>query len=793
MSGGNEKVLQAVVLADSFNERFMPITLDRPRCLLPLVNIPIIEYTFEFLAISGVQEVILFCRAHADQIRQYITHSRWAKATSTMHIQIVVNGECMSMGDALRDIDARSLIHGDFILVCGDVVSNMNLTAALQAHKARRAVDKNYILTMVLKETSPFHRSRERCEGGVFAIDAATHECLAYEPVESENVADITLSSNRLSTAGGGLGSLSVRFDLLDCQIDICSVNVLALYTENFDYQDVRKDFLRGVLTSDILGVRVATHILRSEYASRVRSPHLYDSISKDIIERWVFPVVPEADPLETQPYSYRKENRYIGPDVVLSRSAQLGRNVVLGSGVSVGEGSVIRNSVIGAHCRIGADVVLDNVYLWECTVVESGCCISHSIIADHVRVRTGSTIARGCLITSNITLGPKADLPPRTRIAKLGEHIDVAFRQLSFDTPHSSDDTSDGETEEDPVHEAASRIFLGEGSDGVVWEGNIDEAVGGLDSAGGLSGSSLGDLHETILQAERQIAYEMGTDIVNVRPLFKEVESEVDLEEEEEEEEDDEGGDFDDSHGEVDDDSLLVHGSKRDAGRDGDELGGSPAGLRSSMRKALGGSGSASASSKFGRNSAKFLHDALDLMTHAIASNYLLDNAMLELNGLKFSCNASFSECRLVILRALYSFISTADLKGIDRLFETWAPLLARFTQGVEEQIDLIDAVQMVGGMQPGLDRTFSRVIPLLYKTDVLDEEAILEWYERRLGEGAPAVRQISKFVEWLREASDEESEDEEEEEEEAEEEEEEEIDDDGEDDADDHENAHG
>lgn len=99
-----DKVLQAVVIADSFNERFMPITIDKPRvikwevetlrlnfylyqnlflyhrstffylfqCLLPLVNVPIIEYTFEFLAISGVQEVILFCRSHSDQIKQYI-------------------------------------------------------------------------------------------------------------------------------------------------------------------------------------------------------------------------------------------------------------------------------------------------------------------------------------------------------------------------------------------------------------------------------------------------------------------------------------------------------------------------------------------------------------------------------------------------------------------------------------------------------------------------------------------------------------------------------------------------
>lgn len=239
MFGENEKVLQAVVIADSFNERFMPVTLDRPRCLLPLVNVPIIEYTFEFLAVSGVQEVILFCRSHSDQIKQYIrlvlskfklsyslimySKSRWCKATSTMNIQIIVNNECISVGDAIRDVDSRSIIHGDFILVCGDVVSNMNLSEALQNHRQRRKVDRNYILTMILKETSPFHRSRERCESGVFAIDNSNGECIAYESIDSENVKEVSLP---LLSKLASIKELSIRYDLMDCQIDICSLNV---------------------------------------------------------------------------------------------------------------------------------------------------------------------------------------------------------------------------------------------------------------------------------------------------------------------------------------------------------------------------------------------------------------------------------------------------------------------------------------------------------------------------------------------------------------------------------------
>ena len=728
--GENEKVLQAVVLADSFNERFMPITLDRPRCLLPLVNVPIIEYTFEFLAISGVQEVILFCRAHADQIRQYIGKSRWSKATSTMHIQLVINTECMSMGEALRDIDARSMIHGDFILVCGDVVSNVDLTDALTAHKQRCQANRNYIMTMVLKETSPYHRSRERCEGGVFAIDEATGECLAYEPVDTEaNLKAITLPLMKLSRPGAPK-EISLRFDLMDCQIDICSVNVLALYTENFDYQDVRRDFLRGILTSDILGVKVATHIVQREYASRVRSPHLYDSISKDIVERWTFPLVPETDLLEEQQYSCRRGNVYLGRDVVISRSARIGTNVVLGAGVGVGEGTVIKNSVIGARCQIGSDCVIENSYIWEHSYVENGSRIISSILADHVRVKQHTVVNSGCLVTSNITLGPRAHIPKQTRVAKLGEHIDLAMRQLGLG--------------EDIESFTAKQAFLGEGSDGVVWEGSIDgEFLGG-------TGEEYFEGEEEVLREERRAAFELGGDFHQSRPIFRD-----EFEEEDE--------DYDRNGFNIHDYNEHVNSN---AGYDEDDDSDDANAMFSSagLRTEEGGS-------TYGRNVAKFMHDGLDLMRHAIETNYAIDNAILELNSLKFSCNASFSECRRVIVRALIEAIAPVSQQDADKLLGRWSVLLCRFTHGSEEQVDLIDAVQ--AACQEQIDKginclspkAFQNVNTILYKNDVLEEEAILRWYEKHVHEGTVYVRQLKGFVLWLQQSDDDEEEEEEEE----------------------------
>jgi translation initiation factor eIF-2B subunit epsilon len=57
---GNMKAdqpLQAILLADSFEKNFRPITLEKPKVLLPLVNTPMLEYTLEFLSQNEVGEV----------------------------------------------------------------------------------------------------------------------------------------------------------------------------------------------------------------------------------------------------------------------------------------------------------------------------------------------------------------------------------------------------------------------------------------------------------------------------------------------------------------------------------------------------------------------------------------------------------------------------------------------------------------------------------------------------------------------------------------------------------------
>ena len=65
--------------------------------------------------------------------------------------------------------------------------------------------------------------------------------------------------------------------------------------------QDVRQDFIPGVLSEEELGNKLYVHILEHEYAARVQNFRSYDAVSSDILQRWVFPFVPDTNLLPCQ------------------------------------------------------------------------------------------------------------------------------------------------------------------------------------------------------------------------------------------------------------------------------------------------------------------------------------------------------------------------------------------------------------------------------------------------------------------------------------------------------------
>lgn len=299
---------------------FRPLTAERPKVLIPLVNTPLLDYTLEWLSSNSVEEIFVVCCAHAEQIEDHLKATGWL-SSGRIIVHTVVSTNCLSMGDALRLLDHKDIIKTDFVLVTGDVISNMRLKEALDAHTKRRSSDKSSIMTMIMRSNVSLpDRMRIGDDVSCTIIDPKTSRLLKYDEVnhpplsivnqrktsekevasrieengetrdeslvdqdpasdvssdESEDLETVAelLRNSKFMHAKRKLGvdfsifderdAAQVRFDLMDVGIYICAPEVLMLFSDNFDYQNIRRDFVTGVLSEEELGNKLFVHEMK--------------------------------------------------------------------------------------------------------------------------------------------------------------------------------------------------------------------------------------------------------------------------------------------------------------------------------------------------------------------------------------------------------------------------------------------------------------------------------------------------------------------------------------------------
>ncbi|XP_038603499.1 translation initiation factor eIF-2B subunit epsilon [Tachyglossus aculeatus] len=456
--------LQAVLVADSFDRRFFPISKDRARVLLPLANVALIDYTLEFLTATGVQETFVFCCWKASQIKEHVQKSKWCRPTSPNVVRVVTSELYRSLGDVLRDVDAKALLRSDFLLVYGDVVSNINVARALEEHRMRRRLEKNVsVMTMIFKESSPGHHTRCPEDDVVVAMDSATSRVLHYQKTHG-----LQRFCFPLSLFQGSGDGVEIRHDLLDCHISICSPQVAELFTDNFDYQ-TRDDFVRGLLVNEeVLGNQIHMHVTSGEYGARVSNLLMYEAVCADVVRRWVYPLTPEMNFTDSPGRSctHSRHNIYRGAEVSLGHGSVLVENVLLGPGALIGRNCSITNSVIGPDCRIGDNVVLDQAHLWRGVRVATGAQIHQSLLCDFAKVKERVTLRPRCVLTSQVVVGPDLTLPEGSVIS-----LHPPDAEEDEDEDQFSDDSGADKEKEKVKLKGYNPAEVGPAGQGYLWK----------------------------------------------------------------------------------------------------------------------------------------------------------------------------------------------------------------------------------------------------------------------------------------------------------------------------------
>ena len=114
--------MQAVILAGGRGKRLKPITDYVPKPLVPIKNIPIIEWQIRYLKKFGIKDIIVCTGYKTEQIEDYLK----SKDNLNVKISFSVEKTPLGTGGAIKKI-SKLIKNKSFIVMNGDIITNINL------------------------------------------------------------------------------------------------------------------------------------------------------------------------------------------------------------------------------------------------------------------------------------------------------------------------------------------------------------------------------------------------------------------------------------------------------------------------------------------------------------------------------------------------------------------------------------------------------------------------------------------------------------------------------------------
>lgn len=320
----------------------------------------------------------------------------------------IVPSEVSCFGDAMRELDAKGKLRSDFILMNFDTITNAKLIPSImKTHKENCKQDKGTAMTVVYKQVAPGQRTGNEV---MVATDKKTNRMLFHQRLHSsvkeekfKFPLEIFINSQEVE----------LHHDLMDPQIAICSALALPLFSDNFDYE-TRDQFIRGlVMNQEIQSDSIYVAQLPIEqYAAKVSDWNAYHMVSRDVINRWVYPLVPDMGICcLNQQYLFLRNNIYRHKNIKVQRNCSILSDVVLHQGCTVDEKSSLSNCVFGKNCLIGKNCDIKNCYIFDNVKIEDNCKLENCIVGNKVQLKSGCSISGGAVVGDDCIIAPNSQI----------------------------------------------------------------------------------------------------------------------------------------------------------------------------------------------------------------------------------------------------------------------------------------------------------------------------------------------------------------------------------------------
>ncbi|MEM3577650.1 MAG: NDP-sugar synthase [Candidatus Bathyarchaeia archaeon] len=353
--------MKALILAGGFGTRLRPLSCTRPKSLFPIINKPLLQWTFERIARNGIKEAIL---AVNKQTEVLIKQHRIRKCG--LHVIYSLDPPKMPLGTGGPIKKAEKLIgHGSpFLVLNGDIFADVNYTEILKEHRENKAV-----------ATIALHEVEDPSRFGVAELaDGKRIKKFIEKPRREE-------APTNLINAG-----------------------VYALSPEIFGYIPSGRmvSLEREIFPKLAEEGKLCGYVFNGLW-SDVGKPEDYMEINKFLLNL-------HADKCE---HKIVCKGELVEP-VALDKGVSIGEKSIVGP-----------YAVLGRNVRVGREARIQNAIIFPETTVSDYASIDNAIIGERVVIGVKAKIGGGCILADGVKVKDGVSLVKRVSVCPAKEVAD--------------------------------------------------------------------------------------------------------------------------------------------------------------------------------------------------------------------------------------------------------------------------------------------------------------------------------------------------------------------------------
>jgi mannose-1-phosphate guanylyltransferase len=359
--------MQALILAGGEGTRLRPLTSTVPKPVVPLVDRPFIAFMLDWLRGHGVDDVVMSCGHLADGVRSVLGDGE----SVGVRLRYLEEPRPLGTGGALKF--AEDLLDDRFLMLNGDVLTDIDVSAQLAAHEASGA--RATLALYPVEDPSAYGLVRLAADGSVTEFV----EKPAPDQIDTNNISAgvYVLEKSVLSLLAAGEPA-SIERDVFPALVG----DGLFGHVSPGYWKDIGTPERYLEATFDILEGSVSTSL-----AARMGAGYVCveDGVSSE------GRIVPSA---------------LVESDCRIGAGARIGGRAVLERGVVVGQETTIESAVvmagasIGAHCTLRGCIVAAGARIGDHCVIDGMSVIGEGVVlgADNV-VSNGARIFPGVVL----------------------------------------------------------------------------------------------------------------------------------------------------------------------------------------------------------------------------------------------------------------------------------------------------------------------------------------------------------------------------------------------------------